>query len=75
MHELSLRLIGSLAVGLGKPADYFDGWFRHDCKSVMRMIHYMPRDPTKDYKSELVCPEHADSGFITLLSTFGYRGL
>ena len=41
----------------------------------MRAIHYKARDRSKEYKSILATPEHADSGFITLLSTFGYPGL
>lgn len=75
MHDLSLQLISCLAVGLGKRADYFDDWFKDECLSAMRTIHYNPRDPNKTYKSKLVTPEHTDSGFITLLSTFGFPGL
>ena len=75
MHDLSLRLVAALAVGLGKQVDYFDDWFRHECSSNIRLLHYLPRDPTKEYKSRLVAPEHSDSGFITLLTTFGFPGL
>ena len=75
MHKLSIDIIRCLAIGLGKREDYFDAWFNDQCSSTMRAIHYKPRDPTKEYKSILTTPEHADSGFVTLLSTFGYPGL
>ena len=50
-------------------------------------MHYTPRDKDETFEltggaqpsginlRELVTPEHADSGFITLLSTFMYPGL
>lgn len=75
LHDLSLRLVSALAVGLDKPVNYFDDWFRQECSSNIRLLHYLPRDPTKEYKSRLVAPEHSDSGFITLLTTFGFPGL
>ena len=80
MHSLALTLIRCFAIGLGKRVDYFDAWFKEECSSVLRGIHYKPRKV--DEKStlsaierELVTPEHADGGFITLLSTFMYSGL
>jgi isopenicillin N synthase-like dioxygenase len=73
MHKLALQLISCLAVGLGKRADYFDSWFKDECSSVFRAIHYNPRGEQQG--NRLVTPEHADSGFITLLSTFMYPGL
>ena len=75
MHDLALKLIGLIALGLDKPEDYFHGWFKEECTSTQRIIHYNPRDPAKEYKSKLVTPEHSDSGFITLLTTFGFPGL
>ena len=47
MHKLALRLVSALAVGLGKRADYFDDWFRQECSSTMRVLHYYPRDASK----------------------------
>ena len=80
MHTLALTLIRCFAIGLGKRVDYFDAWFKDECASMLRGIHYKPRkfdekSPLSAVERELVTPEHADSGFITLLSTFMYPGL
>jgi len=82
MHRLSLKIIGCLAVGLGKPRDFFMDWFEHDSLSTFRSIHYLPRsagvvDSSKLDSEEvkLTTPAHTDSGFITILTTFGYPGL
>ena len=70
------------AIGLGKPANYFDPWFKDECNTTLRPIHYLPRNKVQvegHYLEpelfKLVTPEHADSGFLTLLSTFMYPGL
>ena len=82
MHDLALQLISCLALGLGKKEDYFDPWFKKESASTMRGIHYNPRDQDSSKSCELnaeekrlVTPEHTDSGFITLLSTFMFPGL
>ena len=80
MHKLASTLISCLAIGLGKKENYFDPWFKHECSSTMRGIHYSPRDQNSvcelnEQERKLVTPEHSDSGFITLLSTFMFSGL
>lgn len=76
------KIVKCIAVGLGKDATYFDDWFQGGSLSVLRTIHYLPRSSSgvdssqlnaNDYK--LTTPEHADSGFLTFLATFGYPGL
>jgi len=42
-HGLGLQLIRYLALGLGKPRDFFDKWFEKDSLSTMRSIYYKPR--------------------------------
>ena len=71
-----------IAIGLGKERHYFDKWFLKNSLSTFRTIHYLPRSATGkksdklDAKNKkLTTPEHADSGFLTLLTTFGYPGL
>lgn len=51
MHKLCLGLISILAEGLGKRPDYFDPWFKDECSSTFRAIHYLPRshDRAEDY--------------------------
>lgn len=79
MHDLAMSLIRSFAEGLGKDKHYFDPWFKDESTAVFRGLHYKPRpsdvilDNPNDQK--LVAPEHSDSGFITLLTTFMYPGL
>jgi isopenicillin N synthase-like dioxygenase len=71
-----------IALGLGKQADFFDGWFLNNTCSTLRIIHYLPRstqlvDMEKLSSEELkfTTPIHTDSGFLTILSTFNYHGL
>lgn len=83
MHRMGLQLISLLAEGLGKRPDYFEPWFKEECSSAYRFIHYLPRchdraaaySQLREEDRILVTPEHADSGFITMLSTFGFPGL
>lgn len=85
MHNVAMKLVRCFAIGLGKEESYFDSWFKDECSSVLRAIHYKPREGDFSGQQEeirlsaehfrLVTPEHTDSGFITLLSTFMYPGL
>ena len=69
---------------MGKSQDYFEPWFKDACNCTLRPIHYNPRSGTAENQIgipvdpklfHLVTPEHADSGFLTLLTTFMYQGL
>lgn len=78
----AIRVIRLLAEGLGKPAGFFDPWFLHGTLSTFRSIHYLPRSAgvvdshaLSADEVKLTTPEHADSGFLTFLATFGSRGL
>ena len=80
--NVALRLIQLISVGLGKDRHYFDKWFAKNSLGTFRSIHYLPRDKTGKKSNKLdaaqkrlTTPGHADSGFVTLLSTFGYPGL
>lgn len=53
MHSLALTLIRCLALGLGKKAEFFDPWFKDECSSTLRAIHYMPRSEGKLSKLSL----------------------
>lgn len=77
MHKTGLRIIRCIALGLGKPKNYFDAWFTTECGSVFRSLHYFPDDQKAldAGNLKLTAPEHRDSGFVTLLSTFMYSGL
>lgn len=43
MHKLGIKIMSHIALGLGKPADFFDGWFLNNTCSTLRIIHYLPR--------------------------------
>lgn len=82
MHNLAMKLVSYLAIGMGKDRDFFNSWFEKDSLSTFRSIHYLPRaagvvDSSKltEEGRKLTTPEHSDSGFITLLTTFSYPGL
>lgn len=71
-----------IAEGLGKPSDFFDKWFQENTCSTFRVIKYLPRsesvvdsDKLSQDQLQFTTPIHTDSGFITLLSTFGFSGL
>jgi isopenicillin N synthase-like dioxygenase len=43
MHKLGIRIMQHIALGLEKPADFFDEWFLNNTCSTLRIIHYLPR--------------------------------
>ena len=63
---------------MNKREDFFDAWFKKECSSTFRAIHYLPRSSIYEEKAgkldanlqKLVTPEHSDSGFVNLLNTF-----
>ena len=82
MHNLGVKLMRHIAEGFGKPVDFFDKWFVQNTCSTFRLIRYLPRSTglvsQQDLREEdlkFTTPIHTDSGFLTLLSTFGYPGL
>jgi hypothetical protein len=36
-----------ISIGLDKREDYFDPWFKKECTSAFRAIHYLPRSSDK----------------------------
>mmetsp|Transcript_87409 Transcript_87409/g.209118 ORF Transcript_87409/g.209118 Transcript_87409/m.209118 type:complete len:378 (+) Transcript_87409:27-1160(+) len=81
-YQVARRVMSLLAVGLGKPSSFFDAWYEDGSLTTMRTIHYLPRSAglvdssvLNQEESKLTTPEHADSGFLTFLATFGYPGL
>ena len=82
MHEISLKVINYIGLALGKEDGYFKIFFEKDPMNTLRTIYYPPRSHGVVDSSELdaasiklTTPEHVDSGFVTLLTTFGYPGL
>ena len=80
MSELGLELTRLLASGIGKNDDYFDDLFVHKPLNSLRFMHYPLRQgsiPEAAKKDGLVltCLEHADTPFLTVLSTFYNEGL
>ena len=79
MGEVSSEIVHLLASGLGKDEIYFDKLLSKPL-NPLRLIHYPPRqvpEPNAARKDGLVltCLEHTDTNFVTLLSTFCYKGL
>ena len=81
-HAVCMKLLEYIALGLNKKRDYFTPWFKKDSLGTFRTIHYLPRSETGVKTDQLdrvglklTTPEHADSGFLTILSTFSYPGL
>lgn len=79
---MGIKLASYIAIGLGKDRDFFKSWFDHDALVTFRSIYYKPRgestvkhDKLDADSLKLTTPEHTDSGFMTILSTFGFQGL
>jgi len=68
LQVLSSTLLSLIAVGLGKPADYFSAYLT-DSLSTLRLLHYPPQPPAEGDKDnvKLCCTPHTDSGILTLL--------
>lgn len=72
--ELALRLLRTIAVNLGMPAEFLDAMFRPAHTSFLR-LNYYPRCPAPARPSNLAMPaaghlgvnHHTDAGAITLL--------
>ena len=82
MTVVGCKLLEYIAIGLGFDRFFFHEWFEKDSLSTQRAIHILPRsagivDSSKLSADlfKLTTPEHTDSGFLTLLTTFGYPGL
>ncbi|CEM26286.1 unnamed protein product [Vitrella brassicaformis CCMP3155] len=85
VQRASHAIMSVLAVGLGLPSDYFLPLFEPLPLSTLRLIHYPYRPPAAaDTSAEaaategepvLHCSEHTDSGFLTILATFDFKGL
>lgn len=80
--KLGLQLAEYIALGLGKDRHFFRAWFETEGMSTLRSIKYLPRSESNVRSDELspdnfrlTTPEHTDSDFITMLTTFGYPGL
>lgn len=41
--QLASELMGCVATGLGKPADFFDNWYKEDTCSTFSANHFVPR--------------------------------
>ncbi len=79
--KLGFKLASYIAIGLGKEKNYFEPYFENSL-STFRTIYYKPRSQSDVLQNKLssdelklTTPEHSDSGFITILSTFHYHGL
>ncbi|XP_046365943.2 2-oxoglutarate-dependent dioxygenase 33-like [Haliotis rufescens] len=74
------EILRLLALGSGLDEYWFESMFLPDTLSTLRLLHYplrssSPPDTARDGDKVLCCSEHSDSGFVTLLATFHYRGL
>ncbi|XP_067679811.1 isopenicillin N synthase-like [Haliotis asinina] len=74
------EILRLLALGSGLDEYWFESMFLPDTLSTLRLLHYplrpsTPPDTARDGDTVLCCSEHSDSGFVTLLATFHYRGL
>ena len=82
LHKISYKLMSMVAICGGADPNYFSECLGKCELSTLRTIMYPKRD-SKDiplkahlpYGKIISTPEHADSGYMTLLQTFDYQGL
>lgn len=81
LHKASMEILRLAAIGLGINENAFEPIFSYKPVTTFRLIHYPPWDenPPENAIIEdgkiLTTPDHTDSNFLTLLTTFNYRGL
>ena len=73
MEALAQHLLAQMAVGLGRPADFFAGGLTANPTPLFRIFRYPPH-PQGDTATWGV-GEHTDYGLLTLLATDGTPGL
>ena len=80
MHEMAMEVLRLAARGLGIDENAFEPIFLDKPLSTFRLIHYPPwkGEPSKNAIVEdgkfVTSPDHTDSNFLTLLTTFNYKG-
>lgn len=80
MQNTAMELCRLIARGLGASEDWFDNMFSPYPLSTLRLLNYPTRPQpipasARDGNDILHCGAHTDTPFITLLSTFDYKGL
>ena len=80
MQSTSLEVIRLMEIGLGIPSGVMQRKFRTATCSSFRLLHYPDRshiiENSKGKQAKRIAlDDHTDSNFLTLLSTFHYRGL
>jgi len=72
LTELGQCVLEAVALGLGKPRDWFRANLTGDPVVLFRIFHYPPSQPTDD---DWGVGEHTDYGLLTLLGQDGNAGL
>ena len=81
MHKTGIEILRLAALGLGIDELAFDDIFAERPVSTFRIMHYPPwagappQNALVEDGKVVTTPDHTDSTFITLLCTFGYKGL
>lgn len=77
LQSLSVKILGLLAVSLGKPSEFFSSWLE-DSLSTLRLLHYpvVAQAAIQGPGQEgISCSPHTDSGILTLLHQDATGGL
>lgn len=75
MVNAGMEFLRLSAIGMGLNEDHFDSKFLPKSVSSLRIMHYPPATVEKSDGPILICKEHFDTAFVTLLATFSYPGL
>lgn len=75
MVNAGMEFLRLSAIGMGLAENVYDSRFLPKSVSSLRIMYYPPAATKSTDGPTLICKEHFDTTFVTLLATFTYTGL
>ena len=75
LTRVGQTVLAGAAIGLGRPASFFEDNLTADPLTLFRIFHYPPAPPTAAHDGQWGVGEHTDYGLLTLLAQDEHGGL